>query len=139
MEKTLILLKPDCTTRRLCGEVIARFEKAGLQILACKMLKMTPEVLREHYAHIVQKPFYPEVEEFMLRAPVIGLVLSGEDAVAKVRLMIGPTDSRKADKGTVRGDFGLDSMENIVHASESPEAAALEIDRFFNPREIFSY
>jgi nucleoside-diphosphate kinase len=134
---TLILLKPDCLSKGHCGEVIARFERAGYAIRGAKMLRLTPALLREHYAHIADKPFYPEVEAFMSQGPVIALALSGDDVVAGVRDLLGPTDSRKAAKGTIRGDFGVDMMVNVVHASDSPENAEVELRRFFAEGEIF--
>jgi nucleoside-diphosphate kinase len=139
MQTTLVLLKPDCIAGRKAGEVIKRFEEAGFQIRGCKMFQATKALLQEHYAHIAQKPFFPEVEAFMQSTPVIALALAGENAVETVRTIIGPTDSKKADKGTVRGDFGVDVMVNIVHASDSPENAAIELDRFFAPGELFDY
>lgn len=137
METTLILLKPDCVTKGHCGEVLARFEKAGFRIRGCKMMKLTVEKLREHYAHIAHKPFFPEVEEFMQQSPVIALALAADGVIDKVRTLAGPTDSKKADKGTIRGDFGVDVMVNIVHASDSLEAAKAELSRFFLPGELF--
>ena len=139
MQTTLVLLKPDCIAGRKTGEVIKRFEEAGFQIRGCKMFQATEAVLKEHYAHISDKPFFPEVEAFMQSTPVIALALAGDNAVDKVRTIIGPTDSKKADKGTVRGDFGVDVMVNIVHASDSPENAEIELKRFFQPGELFSY
>lgn len=139
METSLILLKPDCVTKSLCGEVLARFEKAGLQIRACKMMRLDPAKLREHYAHIADKPFYPEVEAFMKSSPVIALALGGDNAVARIRDLLGPTDSTKAEKGTIRGDFGVDVMVNVVHASDSLETAQTELRRFFNDDELFDY
>ncbi len=139
METTLILLKPDCIAGRKAGEVLKRFEEAGFQIRGCRMFRADPALLREHYAHIADKPFFPEVEKFMQSTPVIALALAGDNAVARVRDLIGPTDSRKADKGTVRGDFGVDVMINIVHASDSNENAQIELGRFFQPGEIFDY
>jgi nucleoside-diphosphate kinase len=138
METTLILFKPDCVTKGHCGEVLARFEKAGFRIRGCKMMHLSKELLREHYAHIVAKPFFPEVEEFMQSSPVIAIALAADNAVAKVRELTGPTDSKKAVKGTIRGDFGVDVMVNIVHASDSLEAAKVELARFFEPKELFS-
>jgi nucleoside-diphosphate kinase len=138
METTLILFKPDCVTKGHCGEVLARFEKAGFRIRGCKMMHLSKELLREHYAHIVAKPFFPEVEEFMQSSPVIAIALAADNAVAKVRELTGPTDSKKAAKGTIRGDFGVDVMVNIVHASDSLEAAKVELARFFEPKELFS-
>lgn len=139
METTLILLKPDCVAGRKAGEVLKRFEEAGFQIRGCRMFRADAALLREHYAHIASKPFYPEVEAFMQSTPVIALALAGDHAVGRVRDLIGPTDSRKAAKGTVRGDFGVDVMVNIVHASDSPENAAIELKRFFRDGELFDY
>ncbi len=121
------------------GEVIKRFEEAGFQIRGCKMFIASSALLREHYAHIADKPFFPEVETFMSSTPVIALALAGEDAVAKIRTIIGPTDSKKAEKGTIRGDFGVDVMVNIAHASDSLENAEIELKRFFLPDELFTY
>lgn len=139
MQTTLVLLKPDCVAGRKAGEVIRRFEDAGFQIRGCKMFRATEDLLREHYAHIASKPFFPEVEAFMQSTPVIALALAGDNAIEKVRTIIGPTDSKKAEKGTVRGDFGVDVMANIVHASDSLENAELELKRFFQPGELFDY
>ncbi len=139
MDMTLILLKPDCIAGRKAGEVVKRFEEAGFQICGCKMFRADSELLREHYAHIASKPFFPEVETFMKSTPVIALALAGDNAVERVRGIIGPTDSKKAEKGTLRGDFGVDVMVNIVHASDSDENAAIELKRFFRDGEIFDY
>lgn len=131
MEKTLIILKPDCMEKKLAGEVIGRFEKAGFEILDAKVMQLTPELLREHYAHVADKPFYPEIEVFMSSRPVLVLILGGESAINRVRDLLGPTDSKVAPAGTIRGDLGTDKMVNVVHASDSPENAADEIRRFF--------
>ena len=139
MQTTLVLLKPDCITGRKVGEVIKRFEDAGFQIRGAKMFTASSALLTEHYSHIADKPFFPEVVAFMQSSPVIALALAADGAVDKVRSLIGPTDSRKADKGTVRGDFGVDVMVNIVHASDSAENAEIELRRFFKPEELFSY
>jgi nucleoside-diphosphate kinase len=139
MDTTLVLLKPDCVAGRLVGEVIKRFEADGFQIRGCKMFKASPELLKEHYAHLADKPFFPELDAFMQSTPVVALALAGDNAVERVRTIIGPTDSKKADKGTVRGDFGVDVMVNIVHASDSNENAAIELKRFFAPGELFDY
>lgn len=139
METTLILLKPDCVTKKNAGEVISRFERNGFKIKGCKMISLSSEILKEHYAHVASKPFFPEIEKFMQSSPVIALALEGEKVIEKVRTLLGPTDSRKAEKGTIRGDLGTDMMTNVVHASDSPEAAAAEIKRFFKSDEIFSY
>ncbi|MDZ4815815.1 MAG: nucleoside-diphosphate kinase [Verrucomicrobiota bacterium] len=131
MQTSLLLLKPDCLKKKLVGEVIKRFEQAGFEIQGVKMMSLGKETLREHYHHITQKPFYPEVESFMQSGPVIALALSAENAIERIRELVGPTDSTKAPKGTIRGDYGVDVMVNIVHASDSPEAAETELKRFF--------
>jgi len=139
METSLILLKPDCIAGRKAGEVLRRFEEAGFQIRGCKMLLATKELLAEHYSHLLDKPFFPEIEAFMQSTPVIALALAGDHAVEKIRALLGPTDSKKAEKGTIRGDFGVDVMVNIAHASDSPENAKIELERFFRPGELFDY
>ena len=137
MQRTLIIFKPDCMEGRHVGSVLDRFEKAGFDIIGCKMTRLLPAVLREHYAHVASKPFYPEIERFMGSRPVIVMALQGENIVQKVRDLLGPTDSRKAAKGTIRGDLGTNMMINVVHASDSDENARVEIARFFGPNEIF--
>jgi nucleoside-diphosphate kinase len=137
METTLIILKPDCVLKGHCGDVLQRFEKAGFRIRGAKMLRLRTERLREHYAHIASKPFFPEVEDFMQSSPVIVLALSADGVIEKVRALVGPTDSKKAAKGTIRGDFGVDVMVNVVHASDSLEAAKVELERFFSSDELF--
>jgi nucleoside-diphosphate kinase len=144
MERTLILLKPDAVTKRVCGNVISRFEAAGFTIRGCKMMHLNPDILRDHYAHIADKPFYPSVEDFMRSAPVIAMVLEGEDIIARMRDMLGVTDSLQAAPGTIRAELGskeegLSKMVNIAHASDSPEAAQAEITRFFAEDELFEY
>ena len=136
MVKTLIIFKPDCLEKRHVGNVLDRFEKAGFSIVGCKMVQLTPKVLREHYAHVASMTFYPEIEKFMSSRPVIVMALQGHSVVSKVRDLLGPTDSRKAAKGTIRGDFGTEMMRNVVHASDSVENARAELARFFAPGEI---
>jgi nucleoside-diphosphate kinase len=137
METTLILLKPDCITKRHCGDVLQRFEKAGFRIRGCKMMRLDGALLREHYAHIANKPFFPEVETFMQSSPVIAMALEADGVIEKVRALVGPTDSKKAALGTIRGDFGIDVMVNVVHASDSLATAKVELARFFQPEELF--
>ncbi len=137
MQKTLIIFKPDCMEQRHVGNVLNRFETAGFTIIGCKMIRLTPALLRDHYAHVADKPFYPEIEKFMSSSPVIVMALKGEAIVQKVRDLLGPTDSRKAAKGTIRGDFGTEMMKNVVHASDSDANAKTEIARFFKADEIF--
>lgn len=137
METTLILFKPDAIQKSLVGQVLARFEAAGLKIRGIKMFKASDALLNEHYAHIASKPFFPEVQKFMQQTPVIALALAGDNVVARIRDLLGPTDSKKAAKGTIRGDFGVDVMVNVCHASDSVETAAAELKRFFQPSELF--
>ena len=138
MQRTFIIFKPDCLAQGHVGSVLERFEKAGFAVIGCKMVRLSPEVLREHYAHVASKPFYPEIEQFMRSRPVIVMALQGEGIVQKVRDLLGPTDSRKAAKGTIRGDFGTEMMKNVVHASDSDDNARIELARFFKPEELFS-
>ncbi|MBN1403702.1 MAG: nucleoside-diphosphate kinase [Opitutales bacterium] len=136
MERTLILYKPDAFTTRKVGATISRFEQAGFEIVGCKMMQLTSELLREHYAHIAHLPFFPEIEGFMSSKPVIAMVLKADGVIARVRNLVGPTNSAVAPAGTIRGDWGQDKMHNIVHASDSPEAAEAEIKRFFKAEEV---
>ena len=137
MQKTVILLKPDCIEKNLAGEVIGRFEKAGLKIKACKMMRLSNAILKDHYSHLADKPFFPEIVTFMQSTPVIAIALEGKGAISHVRDLLGPTDSKAAPKGTIRGDLGADKMRNIAHASDSSEAAAAEMRRFFAEADVF--
>jgi nucleoside-diphosphate kinase len=137
MQKSLILLKPDCLAGKIVGEVIARFERAGYDIVACKMIQLDSAVLNEHYAHVADLPFFPDIAGFMSSRPVVALILQGENVVQGVRDLLGPTDSTQAPEGTIRGDLGTDKMRNVVHASDSSESAKVEIERFFSSDEIF--
>lgn len=137
MERTFIIFKPDCMAQRHVGNVLNRFETAGFTIVGAKMMRLAPAKLREHYAHVADKPFYPEIETFMSSRPVIAMALEGENIVQKIRDLLGPTDSRKAAKGTIRGDFGTEMMKNVCHASDTVENAKLELARFFKPEELF--
>ena len=138
METTLILFKPDAITKNHVGQVLARFEAAGLKIRGVKMFRFSDALLKEHYAHIASKPFFPEVQSFMQQTPVIALALAGDNVVARVRDLLGPTDSRKAAKGTIRGDFGTEMMKNVCHASDTVENAQAELARFFKADELFN-
>ncbi|MCC6882154.1 MAG: nucleoside-diphosphate kinase [Verrucomicrobiales bacterium] len=138
-ERTLILLKPDCVADKHCGEVIRRFETAGYTIRGAKMLRLTDALLKDHYAHIADRPFFPTVAAFMQSKPVVAMVIEGDNVVSGIRDMLGPTDSTTAAKGTLRGDFGVDKMVNVCHASDSVENAEAEVARFFQPDEIFDY
>jgi len=139
MEKTLVIIKPSAFQRGLSGEIISRFEKKGLKLVALKMYRFTKEKCAEHYAHLVGKPFYPNIEESMMASPVILCCWEGIDAVEVVREMTGSTNGRKAAPGTVRGDFCMSHQENIIHASDSIETAMKELERFFNEDDFFEY
>jgi nucleoside-diphosphate kinase len=138
-ERTLVLLKPDAIHRRLAGRLIGRFEDKGLSIVAMKMLQVTAELSRKHYAEHVNKPFYPLVEQFITSGPVVAIVLEGPEAVSVVRAMLGPTNGRQAPSGTIRGDFGLSRQMNLVHGSDGTEAAKREIEIYFAPSELLSH
>ena len=139
METTLVLLKPSCVQRQLIGEVVNRFECRGLRISGMKMMQLSDEILREHYAHLVDRPFFPALAASMQASPVIALAISGVDAVQVVRTMTGVTNGREAAPGTIRGDYSVSNQQNIVHASDSTSNAQIELARFFRPEEIFDY
>lgn len=131
IEKTYIMLKPDCVKRGLMGEVISRIERKNYKIVDAKMMTLSKEVLREHYAHIADKPFYPEVEEYMTSGPVLAMIVEGDNAVKGMRIIMGATKFEEAAAGTIRGDFASCTSENLIHGSDSVENAAIEIKRFF--------
>ena len=141
-ETTLILFKPDCIQKGITGTVLARYEAEGFRIRGIKMLAASDELLAEHYAHIADAPFFPEVRAFMQETSIIALALEGDNVITRVRDILGPTDSTQAAAGTIRGDYGnkdSDSkMRNICHASDSPESAQAELKRFFEDEELFS-
>lgn len=138
MERSVVLIKPDGMKKKVVGEVISRFEKAGLSLVGLKMLVLTNALLDIWYAHHKDKPFFPQLKAFMKQTPVIAMLWEGENVVAKIRELCGPTDSTKALKGTIRGDFGESIQENIVHASDSVETAEKEVGLMFLPDEIHS-
>lgn len=139
MEQTLVILKPSAVERRLIGQIISRIENRGLIITGMKMMQLDEKILREHYAHLVDRPFFPSIVESMTASPVIVMCLKGVDVVSVFREMTGVTNGRKALPGTLRGDFCVSGQANIVHASNSVENALIEINRFFRPEEIFDY
>lgn len=139
MEKSLIIIKPSGLQRGLVGPVIERFQRKGLQINGMKMIQLDEEILRRHYAHLVDRPFFPNILKSMMASPVIVMAISGKDAITVIRQMVGATNGRAALPGTIRGDFSMSGQENIIHASDSPESAEAEIARFFKPEEIFDY
>lgn len=141
-ERTLILFKPDCVRRNLSGEILQRLLGEGFVLRGIKMMQLNEKILREHYAHIIDlviddEPLFPKLSAFMQSSPVIAIILEGPGVVTRVRNILGPTNSQKAPTGTIRGDFGTNSMLNVCHASDSPENALIEIDRFFGKEEQF--
>lgn len=139
MERTLVLIKPDGIQRGWVGEVIKRFEQKGLKLIGIKMMTLDEAVLRSHYAHIAEKPFYPGVEKFMKSTPVVAMCWEGLDAVETIRLLCGITKARQAAPGTIRGDLAMSVACNVVHASDSFDAAEKEVKRFFKSDELFKY
>ncbi len=137
-EKTVVIVKPDGVQRGLIGEVVKRLEMKGMKVVGLKMMHLDEARLREHYAHHVEKPFYPGLEAFMRSSPVAVICAEGKDAVAAVRLISGVTYGAKADAGTIRGDLAM-GMCNVVHCSDSVETAQAEVRRFFDADEIFEY
>jgi nucleoside-diphosphate kinase len=138
-QRTLILLKPDCVQRNLVGEITTRLERKGLKIVGMKMIHLNDEVLVEHYSHIADRPFFPEVRDFMKSSPVVAMALEGHSAIDMVRRLLGATSGREADIGTIRGDYSVSVAANLVHASDSPESAEAELKRFFADEELFDY
>jgi nucleoside-diphosphate kinase len=139
MERTLVLLKPDCLQRRLMGRMISRFEDKGLNLIALKMMQITRELAKRHYAEHVEKPFYPGLEAFITSGPVVAIVVEGIESIRVVREMLGATSGLKAAPGTIRGDFSSSRQMNLVHASDGPDAAVREVGLYFSADEICSY
>ncbi|OHB71118.1 MAG: nucleoside-diphosphate kinase [Planctomycetes bacterium RBG_13_63_9] len=139
MERTLVLLKPDCLQRRLAGRVLTRIEDKGLNIIALRLIRVTPELARRHYAEHLRKEWYPSLEAFITSSPVVAMVVEGPRAIEALRKMAGDTNALKAAPGTIRGDFGSSQQMNLIHASDGPEAANREIEIFFAQEEIHSY
>ena len=138
-QKTLVLLKPDALQRDLLGEIVGRFERKGLKFVAMKFIRLTDELLNEHYAHHSSKPFFGSLKQFMMQTPVVGMVLEGYDAIAEVRKIVGSTNPREADAGTIRADLSMNMPSNLIHASDSVENASAEIKRFFKEEVLFDY
>jgi nucleoside-diphosphate kinase len=139
MQKTLILLKPDCVHRRLVGAVIQRFEQKGLRLVALKLVQASRELAEKHYAVHQGKPFYESLLKFLTAGPTVAMVWEGREAVAVARGLMGPTDGTKAAPATIRGDFAISVQNNLVHGSDSPENAASEIALWFRPEELVAW
>jgi nucleoside-diphosphate kinase len=138
-ERSLILFKPDAVQRRLCGRLLTRIEDKGLNIIGLKLIRVTPELSKQHYAEHVEKPFYPDLEQFITAGPVVALVVEGPEAISVMRTMLGATNGRESDPGTIRGDFGLSRQMNLVHGSDGPDAAAREISIYFSDDELIAH
>ena len=139
MERTLIILKPDAVQRGLCGEIITRFERKGLQIVGMKSMRIPQQTAETHYAPHKGKPFFEGLVRFMTSSPVVVLALAGKDAINISRKMMGATFGSKAEPGTIRGDYGVSNSFNLIHGSDSPEAAAKELGLFFKPDELVEW
>ena len=139
MQTTLILIKPDAVQRGLCGEILSRFERKGLQIVGAKLTAVSSDLARQHYAEHEGKPFFEDLVGFITSTPVLALALRGRDAIAVCRKLVGATDGTQADPGTIRGDFGLSKSLNMVHASDSPESAERELALWFGKGEVIDY
>ncbi len=139
MERTLVLLKPDCVQRRLMGQILGRFEDKALNVVAMKMMQVTPDLAKQHYAEHVEKPFYPDLEAFITGGPIVAMILEGLDVIRVVREMLGATSGLKAAAGTIRGDYSSSRQMNLVHASDGPEAALRETELYFSGSEICDY
>jgi nucleoside-diphosphate kinase len=139
MEQTLVLIKPDAMQRDLAGAIISRLEKLGLKLVALKMLHPDKALAQRHYAVHRDKPFYNELVDYITSAPIVACVFEGNGAVETIRKAMGATDPARAEKGTIRGDFGLSIEKNSVHGSDSPANADVEIKLFFTPDELFGY
>lgn len=131
IEKTYVMLKPDCVKRGLMGEIISRIERKGYKIVDAKMMNLDEAILKEHYSHMADKPFFPEIVEFMTSGPVLGMIVEGENAVQGMRIIMGATKFEEAAAGTIRGDYAHSTRENLIHGSDSVENAEIEIKRFF--------
>lgn len=131
VQQTYIMLKPDALKRGLAGEIISRIEKKGYHIVKCELRQLDEAILREHYAHIADKPFFPDMLEYMTSGPVLAMVVEGENAIKGMRILMGATKFEDAAAGTIRGDYAFSTTQNLIHGSDSEENAAIEIQRFF--------
>lgn len=138
-EKTLVLVKPDAIQRGLIGEIVGRFERKGLKIVGMKMMGLDDEILKSHYSHLADKPFFPSLANFMKSSPVIAMCWEGLEVVKAVRELCGVTKAREAEAGSIRGDLAMSVSCNVVHASDSVENAQKEVERFFKADEIHDY
>jgi nucleoside-diphosphate kinase len=139
MEKSFVMMKPDTVQRRLMGKVLSRFEEKGLQIVAVKMMHISEDLAKEHYGEHSERPFFNDLVEYITSSAVLAMVIQGDDCISLIRKMVGATNPKESDLGTIRGDFALDTGRNIIHASDSPDSAKREISLFFEDAEICDY
>ena len=138
-QRSFVMLKPDAVKRRLAGEVLGRFEKHGLKIMAAKMMIIDTDLAEKHYGEHSEKPFFKDLVEYITSGPVLATVIEGKECIALIRKMVGATNPQEADLGTIRGDYAIDTGRNIIHASDSLASAAREISLFFENSEICEY
>ncbi|AEV19800.1 MULTISPECIES: nucleoside-diphosphate kinase [Geobacillus] len=138
-ERTFIMVKPDGVQRNLIGEIVARFEKKGFQLVGAKLMQVSRELAEQHYAEHKERPFFGELVDFITSGPVFAMVWEGENVIAAARQMMGKTNPQEAAPGTIRGDFGLTVGKNVIHGSDSPQSAKREISLFFKEEELVSY
>lgn len=139
MERTFVMMKPGVVQRRIAGEVLSRFEKKGLKLVALKLMRISPELAKKHYAEHADKPFFGELVQYITSDPVVAMAFEGDEAVAIVRKLCGATKVLNAEPGTIRGDYALHTNTNVVHSSDSAESAARELGLFFQLEEFFSW
>lgn len=139
MERTLIIAKPDAIQRGLIGEIISRLERKGLKLIGIKMMTLDSAVLKAHYAHLLDKPFYADLENFMKSSPVVVMAWEGYECINSVRIIVGATNPREAEAGSIRGDYSIGTGRNLVHASDGPQSGKEEVARFFKGEELFTY
>ncbi|AZN40721.1 nucleoside-diphosphate kinase [Paenibacillus albus] len=139
MERTFLMVKPDGVQRGLIGEIVSRFERKGLKLVAAKFMMITPELAERHYAEHIGKPFYPPLVAFVTSGPVFAMVWQGDNVIGLTRALIGKTDALEAAPGTIRSDFAVHTNFNLIHGSDSPQSAAREIGIFFAPHELIDY
>jgi nucleoside-diphosphate kinase len=139
IEKSFLMLKPDAVSRRLIGKILSRFEEKGLKIVAVKLINISKDLAENHYGEHEAKPFFNDLVSYIISSPSLALIIEGGDAISLIRKIIGSTNPKEADLGTIRGDYGIDTGRNIIHASDSPESAKREINLFFKEEEILDY
>ena len=139
IQKSFVMMKPDAVQRRLMGKILSRFEEKGLQIVACKLIHIDEDLAKTHYGEHAEKPFFPSLVEYITSSPCLAMVIQGEEAITTIRKIVGATNPLEADLGTIRGDYGMNTGRNIIHASDAPESAEREISLFFNEDEICDY